>query len=132
VGLRSYVSDGRDRVKRVNTLPCVLPALGNHTVNNGVREAIYVLGLVDDDGTKWEQKRCTVTVSLLEALEDEEDVLLDGEFHFGLCPKPWLGACGYQYNTLKAPERVYIAKCMYGRSKTEGRPELHERLRSQC
>jgi hypothetical protein len=35
-------------------------------------------------------------------------------------------------NTLKAPERVYIAKCMYGRFKTEGRPEFHERPRSQC
>jgi hypothetical protein len=87
VGLISCVSDGRERAKRVNALPCVLPALGNHTVNDGVREAIYMLELVDDDETKREQKRCTVTVSLMEALKDEEDVLLDGELHFGLCPK---------------------------------------------
>jgi hypothetical protein len=32
--------------------------------------------------------------------------------------------------TLRASEQVFIAKCMYCRSKTEGRSELYERLRS--
>jgi hypothetical protein len=83
----------------VNALPRVLPALGYHTVNDGVWEAICVLELVDDDETKREQKRCTVTVSLVESLKEEEDVLLDGELHLGSCPKPELRSCGYQHDS---------------------------------
>ena len=69
----------------MNDLPCVLPALGYHAIDDSVWETICKRKSADPNIARRERRRRTMTVGQLETLKAQEDVREDGELHFEIC-----------------------------------------------